>query len=115
MKKGLLCRSVLVIVAMAFVICVGGQALFTYQAELGNVQQAGFYKIVLDPSVVAKCKDDISDIRILDDNNRQVPYILHADQPSFKESRFTELPIISKRRKKINKPIWLSAIKKENL
>ncbi|MEJ7737815.1 MAG: hypothetical protein WKF97_10350 [Chitinophagaceae bacterium] len=100
MKKGLLCRSLLMLAAIALITCSRAQLPFAFKADLEKVHQAGFYKIILDPAVVAKCKDDISDIRIMDNHDTQVPYILTGDQPLFRESHFTELPIISIRKEK---------------
>jgi len=69
---------------------------FAYKAILGEVKQAGFYKIVLPPDIIAKCQYYLEDIRILDDKSNQAAYIIKQDAAQFVESSFMEFPIIKK-------------------
>ncbi len=69
---------------------------FLYKAELADVKQPGFYKIPLSPSVIAKCRYNLEDLRILDDKNNQAAYIIKQDAARFTENKFVEFPIISK-------------------
>ena len=71
---------------------------FLYRAALDTVPQRGFYQIVLRPSLAARLQPGLQDIRIADSQGGQVPYILKSDIPSFSESRFSELPILSNKR-----------------
>jgi hypothetical protein len=69
---------------------------FAYKANLDEVKSDGFYKIVLPPAIVAKCKYYLEDIRILDGKTNQVSYIIKQDALQFMESKFIEFPIVSK-------------------
>jgi hypothetical protein len=52
------------------------QGTFTYRAKLDTVGASGFYRIILTPELVAKCKPDLGDLRILGPDKRFVSYVL---------------------------------------
>src|SRR5258706_13338020 len=79
---------------LAFVLSGRGQERFAYEASLDSIVQPGFYKIVLMPEVVAKCKKDLSDLRIRDDHGQYVPYVLQSDFPVFSGEKYIEFPIL---------------------
>src|SRR5258708_5977021 len=54
---------------------------FAWQANLDTVRQAAFYKITLTPGLVAKCRQDLPDLRISDANGQFIPYVLKSDLP----------------------------------
>lgn len=66
-----------------------------YHAPLAVVEKSGFYKINLPPSVVAKSKDGLEDLRIGNSSRQEVPYILKTDLPAFAASSFVSFPILS--------------------
>ena len=67
---------------------------------LEEIKETGFYKIDLPPQVVAKCKPGIEDIRIFDEEGKQVSYILKNDLPVFKKENLTEFPIVKNSKEK---------------
>lgn len=95
MSKSLLHNAFLLLVQTLAVTCGQAQSSFAYASVLNEVPKTGFYKIVLPPSVVARCRNGLNDIRILDDKGRQVPYILKADPQQFVESSFIAFPVLS--------------------
>lgn len=68
---------------------------FSKQTLIDSVPAAGFYQVNLLPDLAAWLQPDMRDIRLIDAAGKQIPYILKADIPFFKESKFTGLPIIS--------------------
>ena len=70
------------------------QPSFAYRASLDSVRLAGFYKITLQPDLLAKCREDLSDLRIADKEGKFVPYVLKSDLPVFTSENFTEFPIL---------------------
>jgi hypothetical protein len=50
--------------------------MFTYAAKLDTVKTDGFYQIILTPELVAKCRADLGDLRILGPDKRFVSYVL---------------------------------------
>jgi len=67
---------------------------FAYKASLDSIAQAGFYRIILTPGVIAKCKEDLSDLRILDGHGQFAPYVLKSDFPNLNGESFIEFPVL---------------------
>ena len=62
---------------MALVFCKGGaQGVFAWRANVDTVRADGFYQVPLTPALVAKCRVDLADVRILGPGNRFVSYVL---------------------------------------
>jgi hypothetical protein len=54
--------------------------------KVDSVTKAGIYRVVLPPSFVARCRIDLSDLRIYDEDGKEAPYVLRggsADQLGF--------------------------------
>ncbi len=83
--------SLLVLLGVAF--SASAQDTFGYKATIESVDQAGFYKIYLNPALIAKSKRDLSDLRIMDAKKRFVPYIRLQNLPS-QEENFIQFPIL---------------------
>lgn len=95
MKRSLLRNILLLMVQALAAVYSQAQSSYAYTSVVNEVPKPGFYKIVLPPPVVARCKNGINDIRILDDKGRQVPYILKADPQQFVENNFIAFPVLS--------------------
>lgn len=74
---------------------VTAQNNFAYKALIDTIRDTGFYKLNLAPKIIAKCKPGLEDIRIFDDEQKQVSYILKNDLPIFRKENFTEFPLIA--------------------
>lgn len=71
------------------------QLPYQYKISLDTIKQNGFYKITLLPEIVAKSREDFSDIRIADENSKFIPYVLKSDLPVFSSNNFIEFPTVS--------------------
>jgi hypothetical protein len=71
-----------------------GPSSFAYGAALDTIKQGGFYKITLQPDLLAKCREDLSDLRIADKEGKFIPYVLKSDLPIFTTQNFIEFPIL---------------------
>ncbi|WP_028982373.1 hypothetical protein [Sporocytophaga myxococcoides] len=60
--------------------CSYGQA-FKKKALLSKVNESRFYKIPITPDIVTHLNDDLSDIRIYDNTQKEIPYILSREVP----------------------------------
>lgn len=62
--------------------CIHGEAQdgYAYTAALDTIAEAGFYRILIPPTIAAKCKEDLSDLRIQDGHGQYTPYVLQSDQ-----------------------------------
>ena len=54
----------------------GAQGVFSCRATLDTVKEDGFYKIVLSPKLIAKCRGDLGDLRIAGPGGKPVSYVL---------------------------------------
>jgi hypothetical protein len=86
-----------------FFICSTKQNLaqqFSYKASLGEVEQTSFYKIVLPPQINAKTQISHFDLRIEDEQKKEVAYLIEQEQANFIEKNFIEFPILFKTKEK---------------
>lgn len=63
-------------------------------ASLSAVQADGFYRIVITPEMISLVKKDYSDIRMLDKDNKEVPYVITSEVASSMKELFQSYPII---------------------
>ncbi|WP_183565551.1 DUF3999 family protein [Mucilaginibacter sp. SP1R1] len=61
---------------------------FKFQAALHKADSAGFYRISLQPALVAKARADLSDVRIADAKGKFVPYIQAGSLPQKNQKSF---------------------------
>ena len=94
MKRKSLFRGLLLSGALLFVLQGRAQDTFAYRAPLDTIGQAGFYRVILTPEVLAKCKEDLSDLRINAVNGSYVPYVMKSDFPIYNGESFIEFPIL---------------------
>lgn len=98
MKIKLLFRLV---VLMSFLFYKGNaQVEFKFQTSTDSVTIDGFYKIRLLPPIVAKCKPTLNDLRLLDANGKQVPYMIDNGKPVFEQNKFLAFTRISEYKNK---------------
>jgi hypothetical protein len=67
---------------------------FKQKALLDTVHETGFYKIMLSPDIISGLNDTYSDLRIYDQKNREVPYLLFKENFYYKSVYFREFPIL---------------------
>lgn len=62
---------------LLFMVCVSTSEAqqFRYEAKVDAVDSDGFYKIELNPQIVSRLNKSHSDLRIVDDEQKQVAYI----------------------------------------
>ncbi|HET6254465.1 MAG TPA: hypothetical protein VFE32_10340 [Puia sp.] len=61
-------------------------------SRLDTVEKTGFYRIVLPPRLVAKCRADLSDLRILKPDGTMVPYVLRTNMHDPLNAGYQPLP-----------------------
>jgi Protein of unknown function (DUF3999) len=88
-RKGFLLLTLLVTMSSA-----SAQKSFKYEAFLNKVDSTGFYKISFWPDVMVKSNDDLSDIRLMDQNGNYVPYVTAGNLPQIEKQKFIVFPQI---------------------
>jgi len=94
---------------MAVVWMVGGTCLLStssgyaqtkiYKASLPPVAERGYYSIELDNRLIGNAKTDLSNLRILKQEQGktiEVPYFIRAVQPTSKETKIVEHPLMDR-------------------
>ena len=90
MKKGLFIMFSLLITGSLF------SQGYQWQADVSKNDSTTFYKIDLEPDVVAKLNDRFSDIRIKDEKGKDVPYFIEKEPFSVTKRVFKEYEVIQK-------------------
>jgi hypothetical protein len=78
MKRIRLYKWLALLSGCMFFLCygAGAQGVFSCRATLDTVKEDGFYKIVLPPKLIAKCRGDLGDLRIAGSGGKPVSYVL---------------------------------------
>src|SRR6185436_7211871 len=83
------------VVFLSFLLCaaVHGQH-FSVKGKLEPVNKTGFYTVNITPELSADMATDFRDLRIADEDEKVIQYILTTDQPSFINHNYSPLPIL---------------------
>ncbi|MCQ6958657.1 hypothetical protein [Mucilaginibacter aquariorum] len=85
-------KILLTLILLANSTCLLAQQTFKYKANIGKVDTSAFYRISLLPGVLAKSNADLSDIRILNQSGKFVPYIFGSQLPVKEQQSFIVFP-----------------------
>jgi len=88
--------TLIVIGCIAFSTSVFSQD-FNWKSKIDDVKKSGFHNILLSPSVNGKLNYEFSDIRIYDNENNEIPYLLRTEVPVVYKQLFKEYQIVSKK------------------
>lgn len=99
--------------------------VYLYKAPLPKVEQNGFYNIRLSPTLLGLCQTDGADIRLLDENGYEVPFVWNGKPRTVNSpasfvpysihkletapNRFTELVIENRQKLSVNEISLLMA------
>ncbi|HTE31172.1 MAG TPA: hypothetical protein VK666_12410 [Chryseolinea sp.] len=67
---------------------------FQVESKLPTAEADGFYRIVLTPQLGAFTNGQFNNLRLHDTNNKEVPYLFQAEQPSQYSRKFKNYDII---------------------
>lgn len=83
-------------------ISISGKAQPKYQAELTFAPDKGFYIIHLPLFVQSYARTDLTDLRIINSQGKQMPYLIKKDIKIYNRNEFIPYPILSKTLDKYN-------------
>jgi hypothetical protein len=92
-------KIILLLHAIALTI-VGYSQDFEWSSEINNPTQTAFYKIDLSPQVISKLNSAYSDIRIFDNADKEVPYVLKTEVPKQLKTIFKAYEIVDIKKSK---------------
>ncbi|HEY0731290.1 MAG TPA: hypothetical protein VGD33_02630 [Chitinophagaceae bacterium] len=90
-------RSKIIVFIVAVIASAVSHAQFRQKSNLASPATAGFYSISPAPAFTKYSKADLSDIRIVDEDNKQVPFIWQPFSQTVNTSSFFEVPILLNR------------------
>ena len=73
---------------------------FRGEASLPKVEVDGFYRIMLSPHFSPHVNSDFSNLRIYDQQNKEVPYLFEQENPVHYNNVFREYEIVEKKQQK---------------
>jgi hypothetical protein len=74
---------------------IGHTQSFDFRAGIPPVTQPGYYRILLPPAVIGRLNAAKTDIRLYDDKNREIPYLLKQKLPG-EQVQFREYELVRK-------------------
>ncbi len=89
-------QALIVIGCIAFSTSVFSQD-FKWKSKIDDVKKSGFHNILLSPSLNSKLNYEFSDIRIYDNENSEIPYLLRTEVAVVYKQLFKEYKIVSKK------------------
>lgn len=85
-----------------------------YQVDIDEVAKNGFYKIYLTPEISSKLQQNFPDVRIVNDNKEEIPFLYRSDRTVTDSATKEELKII-KNKHKIFKRITELVVESDSL
>ncbi len=73
---------VLTCILVCLSLCSSGQGGYQWQSQLSGANGEGFYRVLLNPSITARCTNGYSDLRVVDSAGHYVPYLLQSETPA---------------------------------
>ena len=67
---------------------------FEWFSSVEKVNETAFYNIYLNPDITSKLRYELPDIRLFDEKNSEVPFILRLDRTNNYSSKLKKLEII---------------------
>jgi len=72
---------------------------YIYRADIDSVKTSGFYKIALKPEISSKLQQNFPDIRIIDSDNNEIPFLYGSDYSEIGKLKKKKLILIKNRHK----------------
>src|SRR5688572_25447592 len=91
----------IVLLACVFFLSVSLKAQeFIGEASLPVVQADGFYRVLISPQLGGFLNSEFSNVRILDNKGREVPYLYQEELPVQYTTQFKSYEILEKKQQK---------------
>lgn len=88
-------KLICLILSALLIPSAGRTQPFRYRATVDAVKQSGFYQILLPPGVIGHLNANLTDVRLYDGQQREVPYRLIRQQPT-QTAPFVDYELVSK-------------------
>ncbi|GAB3319421.1 hypothetical protein GCM10027299_11910 [Larkinella ripae] len=78
---------------------IGMAQSFRFRSNVPAVPKTGYYRVLLPPAVLGRLNANQTDIRLFDEKEQEIPYVLTQQQPS-RETQFHDYELV----RKVNTP-----------
>lgn len=82
-------------IALLFLPGIAMAQNFSYKAKLPSVNQTAFYRININPEVAAFSQAQLRDLRLFDNEGKEIPYLVKKELTGQSETGFVTYPIVS--------------------
>jgi hypothetical protein len=70
---------------------------FRWKSPVEKSDTSGYVRVLLQPEVTGEMRNDYPDVRLYDESDMEIPYIIGKDQIVQGTTRFVEYPVVGKR------------------
>ena len=93
-------RTFIVLLIATLCFTAGFSQTFRGEASVPRVESDGFYRIFISPSLSTHLNADFTNIRVYDQQNKEIPYLLQQEVPVKFTRAFREYEIVEKKQQK---------------
>src|SRR5687767_15355954 len=73
---------------------------FRGEASLPKVEKDGFYRIFISPEITVHLNTEFTNLRIYDQQNKEIPYLFQQENPVKYSQAFREYEVVEKKQQK---------------
>lgn len=93
-------KNILFLSCLFFLNISAFSQIYNWQAKLESVENPAYYKIFLSPEITAHLNHAFPDIRLYDDKNNEIQYILNQKKVIYDKGKKNELKILKNKYRK---------------
>lgn len=90
-------RKLLSVICVSALVSSADAQYFRWKSPVNAHDTSGYVRVLLQPEVTGSMRNEYPDVRLYDQDDKAIPYILGRDQIVQGKTRFVEYPIAGKR------------------
>lgn len=90
-------RTLVIVLSLVWSMGEAFSQSFVAESDLPEIEQDGFYRIFISPSLAVGLNTSFSNVRIFGEGHKEVPYLFLADGSDEQVQKFREYEILSKK------------------
>lgn len=90
-------RKLLSIICASVLVLSADAQYFRWKSPVNKIDSSGYVRILLQPEVTGEMRKEFPDVRLYDNDDKEIPYVPGKDQIVHGSTRFVEYPVVAKR------------------
>lgn len=90
-------RKLLSVICVSALVLNADAQYFRWKSPVEKRDTSGYVRVLLQPEVTGELRNDYPDVRLYDEDDKEIPYIIGEDQIVQGTTRFVEYPVVAKR------------------